>query len=101
MDILLVPFLNVIYIVLSMMSWMIVAHIILSWLIMFGILNLGNSFIYAIVSFLSRFVEMLVRPLRGIIPVVAGFDFAILVLLLLIYFIQGVVARILIRFVLV
>lgn len=99
MDIIIVPTLNVLYVVLSMASWIIVAHIIVSWLVMFGIINLSNRFVYSVVSFLSRFTEIFARPIRSFVPVIAGLDLPIFVVLLAIYFMQGVIARILMRYV--
>lgn len=98
MDILLVPFLNVLYVVLSMSSWFICIHIVLSWLLLFGILNIRNNFVFSFVSFFSRFSEIFASPLRRFLPIMAGLDLPLLAALLLIYFVQGVIGRILLRF---
>lgn len=98
MDILIVPLLSVIYTVLSMSSWIIVVHIFVSWLIIFGILNIQNSFVYSIVSFLSRFSEIFARPIRNILPPFGNIDLSLFIALLIIYFVQGVITRLLLRF---
>lgn len=99
MDVIIVPFLNVIYAVLSLSSWFLLIHIIISWLIMFGVLNMNTSLVFSIVSFFSRFAEMFTRPFRRFIPVMAGIDVPLFAALLAIYFVQGMIARILMRFV--
>jgi YggT family protein len=81
---------NVIDLLLRVLSYVIIAQAIISWLVAFNVINTHNDFMRSFLTALDRITEPLYRPIRRILPDFGGLDFSPLVVLLLIY-----VARIL------
>ena len=69
---------------LRVLSWVIIAQVILSWLIAFNVLNTSSAGLRAFIEALERILGPLYRPIRRILPDFGGIDFSPLVLLLLI-----------------
>ena len=69
---------------LSVLGWIIIGQVILSWLIAFNVLNTSSNGVRAFLSALDRMTAPLYRPIRRILPDFGGLDFSPLVLLLLI-----------------
>lgn len=97
MDIVLVPFLKVVLAILDIYTWMLIIYAILSWLLVFGIANPRNQFVLIVGGFLQRLIEPALRPLRRIIPQLGGFDLSFIALFFIIYFLQILIERLLIR----
>ena len=64
---------------------------ILSWLIGFNIVNRSNQLVWNIYDALNRITEPLYGPIRRLLPRTGAFDFAPLIVLFGIMFIQIVV----------
>jgi YggT family protein len=64
---------------------------ILSWLVVFNVVNTRNPVVSIIGDFLYRITEPLLKPIRRYVPNVGGLDLSFLVLILIIWFIQQVV----------
>ena len=73
------------------------AAAILSWLIVFNVINTRNPAVAMIGEFLYRVTEPLLRPIRNRLPNFGGIDISFIVVILIIYFIQRVVLPILAR----
>src|SRR5438128_10767095 len=73
---------------LQVLSWIIIAQAILSWLVAFNVVNTGNGFVHSIWVALYRITEPLYRPVRRIMPDFGAIDFSPLVVLLLILVLQ-------------
>ena len=84
----LAPIFEVIDIVLSVIWWLVIAYVVASWLIAFGVVNTRNHFVYRAVDILERGTNPLLQPIRRLIPPLGGFDLSPMVLLLIIYFIR-------------
>lgn len=97
MDTLLVPFLNVLFILLSLYVKVIVVAIIVSWLIMFNVLNTSNRLVYLINDILTRLTEPGFNLFRRFIPPLGSVDLSPLFLLLAVQFLQMVIIRIMMR----
>ena len=69
---------------LSVLMWIIIIQVILSWLFAFNVLNAGSGGVRAFVSALDRITAPLYRPIRRILPDFGGIDFSPLVILILI-----------------
>jgi YggT family protein len=63
----------------------VIAHVIMSWLINFPVLNLRQQFVAQIWYGLNRLLEPLYQPIRGILPNTGGIDLAPLVVLIGVY----------------
>lgn len=71
----------------------ILAWVISSWLVSFGVINLRNPTARSIVTVLERLVQPAVRPIQRIIPAMGGLDLSPIVLFLGLGFIQNWIGR--------
>ncbi|MCK5547201.1 MAG: YggT family protein, partial [Rhodospirillaceae bacterium] len=62
MDVILVPFLQLVLAIINIYVWILVASVILSWLISFGVVNTSNRFVYSIGDIIHRITEPVLRP---------------------------------------
>ena len=69
---------------LSVVMWIIIIQVILSWLVAFNVLNTSSQGLRAFVGALERITDPLYRPIRKVMPDFGGIDFSPLVLLLVI-----------------
>jgi YggT family protein len=67
------------------------AAAILSWLIVFNVVNTRHPVVSMIAEFLYRVTEPVLRPIRNFLPNFGPIDISFIVLILIIYFIQMVV----------
>ena len=81
--------LSLIRLILQIYSWIIIAAAVMSWLVAFGVLNVRNQFIRMVVDVLYRLTEPLLRPIRRVLPLIAGVDLSPLVLILLLMFLRN------------
>lgn len=98
MDVVLVPFLNIVLSLLGGYRWCLIVYAVLSWLLFFGVVNRNNQFVYMVVDFLRRIIEPALRPIRRLLPITTGIDLSLLILLMGIYFLEMVIVRLLLRF---
>lgn len=71
--------------ILDIAKWFVLAHIIMSWLIQFQVLNTRQSFVAAVWGGLNRLLEPVYGPVRRMLPNLGGVDLAPLVVLIAIY----------------
>ncbi len=85
--------LDVVLLVLQLYVWLLIASAVLSWLIAFNVVNTRNQFVYTVGEFLYRITEPVLRPIRSIMPNLGGIDISPVIVILIIFFIQSVIAR--------
>jgi YggT family protein len=73
---------------LSILTWIIIGQVILSWLLAFNVLNVSSGGVRAFIVALDRLTAPLYRPIRRLLPDFGGIDFSPLVVLILIQVIQ-------------
>jgi len=73
---------------LSILTWIIIVQVILSWLLAFNVLNIHSGGVRAFIVALDRLTAPLYRPIRRILPDFGGIDFSPLVVLILIQVLQ-------------
>src|SRR4051812_47351544 len=82
---------------LSILTWIIIIQVVISWLFVFNVLNTSSSGVRTFAVALDRITAPLYRPIRRILPDFGGLDFSPLVILILIQVIKrllaGVVAQ--------
>lgn len=83
--------LNFISYVITLYTYVILASVIMSWLVGFGVINGYNPTVQAIYRALNTLTEPLLRPIRAILPDLGAIDISPIVLLLACFFIQSVV----------
>ena len=76
------PFLWLILTIIDLYFWIILAAVILSWLVAFGIINASNHYVRQIGMALRRLTEPLLGPIRRRLPDLGGIDVSPIVLLL-------------------
>ncbi len=79
--------------ILDVVWFIIIAHIVMSWLISFQVLNLHQPLVYQIWSGLNRLLEPIYGPIRRILPDTGGLDLAPLVAIIGIYAIRIILAN--------
>jgi YggT family protein len=84
--------LEIIQIVLDLYVYLLIASAILSWLIAFNVVNTRNQFVAAVAEFLYRITEPVLAPIRSVMPSLGGLDISPIILILIIIFIQKVIA---------
>ena len=77
---------------LRVLSYVIIAQAIISWLVAFNVINTYNDFVRSFLGALDRLTEPLYRPIRRILPDFGGIDFSPIVVLLLIYVVRILLA---------
>ncbi|NQU72403.1 MAG: YggT family protein [Rhodospirillales bacterium] len=93
MQVIIGPVLGLIDIILGLYVWVLFLSIIMSWLIMFNVVNTTNRFVYVAGDFLYKVTEPALRPIRRFIPNIGGMDISPIVLLLAIWFVRDVIRR--------
>jgi YggT family protein len=93
----LAPFIEVILILLDFVWYLIIASVVVSWLVAFGVLNTRNDVVYRILDMLNRVTEPLLRPIRRLIPPMGGLDLSPMIVLLIIYVLQREIQIVLYR----
>lgn len=73
----------------SLLIWIIIGSVILSWLIAFNVVNSRNPIVSQIEEFLYRVTEPALRPIRRILPNLGGIDISPIILVLLLFFLRN------------
>jgi YggT family protein len=69
---------------LTILSWVIIIHVIVGWLVALNVINVHSQGVRTIVNGLDRLTHPLYRPIRQLMPDFGGLDFSPLVILILI-----------------
>ena len=79
--------------VINIVWFIVIAHVIMSWLIGFNVLNRHQPLVGSIWNGLNRLLEPIYGPIRRVLPDMGGLDLSPLVLLVILYAIQVVIGR--------
>ena len=82
------PFIWLIEVVIELVTWVVIASAIVSWLVAFGVVNMRNQFIRVVVETLYRLTEPMLRPIRRLMPNLGGVDISPVILLLGLFFLR-------------
>ena len=77
--------LQIVFLILDIVYFVIIVQIIMSWLISFQVLNLHQPLVAQIWDGLNRLLEPIYRPIRNMLPNTGGLDLAPLIVLVGIY----------------
>jgi YggT family protein len=83
--------LDVVLVVLNVYIYLLIASAILSWLMVFNVVNTRNQFVAMAADFLYRITEPLLRPIRSVMPNLGGIDISPVILILLIILTQRII----------
>lgn len=77
--------LAIILLILDVIWFIVIAHIVMSWLISFNVLNRHQPLVWQIWTGLERLLEPAYRPIRRVLPDMGGLDLAPLVFIIGLY----------------
>ena len=73
---------------LEIYKWIVIAAVIVSWLIVFNVINTYNSFVRSLLHMLSALTEPVFRRIRKILPPMGGLDLSPIVVFVIIITLQ-------------
>jgi len=85
------PFLWLIDTIISLYIWILVASAVLSWLVVFNVVNTRNPIVHSIGNFLYAVTEPVLRPIRNIMPNLGGIDISPVILIIGLLFIRQLI----------
>lgn len=74
--------LEIVLMLIHVAKWIVLAHVIMSWLINFNVLNLRQPLVYQLWNGLNRVLDPIYTRVRRFLPAMSGIDFAPLAVLL-------------------
>jgi YggT family protein len=74
--------------ILEIYKWIVILAVVVSWLVAFNVINTRNNFVQTVLRVLSALTEPVFRPVRKVIPPVAGLDLSPIVVFVVIWFLQ-------------
>ena len=82
------PIFFLLYQILEVYKWIVLAAVIVSWLTAFNVINQYNNFVRTLLRFLIAVTEPVFRPIRKVLPPMGGFDLSPLIVFVIIMFLQ-------------
>ena len=77
-----------VYELLNIYKWIVIANVIISWLVAFNVLNTQNRFVYSILELTYRLTDPFLNKIRRFLPNLGTLDISPVVLLVVIWFLQ-------------
>ena len=87
------PFLWLITTIIDLYIWILIASAVLSWLVVFNVVNTRNPIVHSVGDFLYRVTEPVLRPIRNRLPSTGGLDLSPIVVIFGIWVAQDVLQR--------
>jgi YggT family protein len=85
--------LQTISMLLSIVWWIFLIMIIMSWLINFNVINTRNQFVASVWRVVNQITEPILRPIRRLVPPVGGLDLSPIIVFVIIFFLQSFIAN--------
>jgi len=83
--------LEIVSYLLGALGWIIIIQAILSWLVVFNVINTYNDFVRQVLQALTVITEPFYRPIRAILPDFGSLDLSPIVVLLVINILTRIV----------
>jgi YggT family protein len=87
---------EILFVLLDVVWWIIFVQFILSLLITFNVINTGSDLVRSVWNALERVTEPMYRPIRRVVPIMGGIDWSPLIVLILIRILNIVLSNILV-----
>jgi YggT family protein len=84
---------DVLLLILQLYTYVIIAAVIASWLVGFGIVNSYNPIARSVLRALYALTEPVFGSVRRLLPAMGGLDLSPLVVLIIIFFLQRLIIR--------
>src|SRR3954469_3355812 len=78
----LLALIQILLILLTVIWWIIVIQMVLSWLVVFNVVNISNQFVRGRLRGLDRVTGPVYRPIRKVLPDFGGLDFSPMVVII-------------------
>ncbi len=88
----LIALVGIVNLLLTILTWVIIIQVVLSWLLAFNVLNTNSNGVRAFAMAIDRLTAPLYRPIRRMLPDFGGIGFSPLVILILIQVIKKLLA---------
>ena len=85
---------EILMLALNICFWIIIVQVVLSWLIMFEVINIRNPQAANFVRLIDRITDPVYRPLRKLIPPIAGIDLTPIIVIFAIELLKYLVASV-------
>ncbi len=85
---------QILILLLKAFFWVIIAQVVLSWLIAFDVINIRNQKAANLIQLLNKITDPVFRPLRKVIPSIAGIDITPIIIIFAISILQNIIANI-------
>ena len=79
--------------VLTLVWWVFLIMIVMSWLISFNVINTRNQFVAGLWRILNAVTEPILGPIRRLVPPVGGLDLSPIIVFVVIFFLQQLIAN--------
>ena len=84
-----VPVIRVVIAILDLYWYLVIIQAVISWLIAFNVINTYSRPVAMVLDFLYRITEPSLRPIRQFVPSLSGLDISPVILLLVIWLVDG------------
>ena len=101
MDVILIPFIVVLSSVIGIYVWIVIASVVMHWLVNFHVVNHNNNFVLMVMEFLYRATEPVLGRVRRFLPTLGGLDLSPFVVIVVLWFLQAVMGRLLLKLIVV
>jgi len=85
--------LSTLSLILNLVWWVFLIMIIMSWLISFNVINTRNQFVANVWRIINQITDPILRPIRRIIPPLGGLDLSPIIVFIIIFFLQQLIAN--------
>ncbi|HTO84467.1 MAG TPA: YggT family protein [Methylomirabilota bacterium] len=82
-----------IYEIIWIYIYVLVAWVVMSWLVAFNVVNMRHPFVNAVARFLHAATAPVLRPIQRVVPMIGGVDVSPLILMLILGFVQRLVIQ--------
>lgn len=82
---------EILILALNIYVFIIIAQVVISWLIAFGVLNTGNPQAVRLVEGLNKLTEPVMGPVRRYVPPIGGIDITPIIVIFAIMILQRVI----------
>lgn len=83
---------QILILLLDIFFWIIVAQVVISWLIAFGVMNVQNQNARKVILILQKITDPVYKPLRKIIPSIGGIDISPIIIIFAISILKNIIA---------
>ncbi len=83
---------QILILLLDIFFWIIVAQVVMSWLIAFGVMNIQNPNAYKVITIIQKITDPVYKPLRKIIPTIGGIDISPIIIIFAISILKNIIA---------